>query len=367
MTMKENSIFAEISIVVPTYNEKENIEILFSEIKKAMPSNIDYEIIVVDDNSPDKTWEKALELMTNTVTVIRRVNIKGLSTAILDGILFSAKKYVIVLDADLQHPPQYIPKLLAEAVEKNADVVIGSRYMKGGGIEGWSKTRLLISKGASLIAKLLLPSTRGLTDPMSGFFLVKKEIVARNREKLNPYGYKILLEILEKCEPNKVVEVPYTFKPRLYGKSKLGTKVIVEYIIHVLKLSGWRPFKFIAVGATGTIVNLATLLLLKYIASPLYLDYFFIGSAIAIEASILFNFALHETWTFKDRLYGTRIRRLVLFHLSVSPSVIAQYISAVSLRYGLSVNPIIAQLIGILIGFPINYVFSELGIWKKKV
>jgi|UniRef100_A0A7J2U4B0 dolichol-phosphate mannosyltransferase len=331
-----------------------------------MPKHVDYEIILVDDNSPDGTWRKAVELLTESITVIRRVNLKGLSTAVIDGIIFSLKEYAIVMDADLQHPPKYIESLFRKAVEEGADVVIGSRYMKGGGIEGWSKTRFLISKGAELIAKLFLPSVRGLTDPMSGFFLVKTKLVSDNRKRLNPQGFKILLEILEHCNPRKVVEVPYIFKPRIFGKSKLGSKTIVAYLIHVLKLSGWRPFKFAAVGLAGTFVNLGVLLFFKYVAPLLYDKLFILGSAIAIEISILFNFFIHETWTFRERRFGALTHRLLLFHVSSAVSAITQYISAISIKYGLSWNPLLAQFIGIIIGFPANYIISEIGIWKKK-
>uniref|UniRef100_A0A7J3Z6D3 Glycosyltransferase family 2 protein n=1 Tax=Ignisphaera aggregans TaxID=334771 RepID=A0A7J3Z6D3_9CREN len=306
-------------------------------------------------------------MLTDGITVVRRINLKGLSTAVVDGISFSLKDYTVIMDADLQHPPKYIEPLLRKAIEDGADVVVGSRYMRGGGIEGWSKARLLISRGAGLIAKLFLPNARGLSDPMSGFFLVKRRLVSDSRGKLNPQGFKILLEILERCNPQKVVEVPYVFRPRAFGKSKLGSKVIIAYLIHVLKLSGWRPFKFIAVGLAGTLVNLGILLVFRYFAPLLYDRLFILGSAIAIELSILFNFSLHEVWTFRDRRFGALIYRLLLFHISSSLSAIAQYVSAVSVKYGLSWNPLVAQFIGILIGFPINYIFSELGIWKKRL
>jgi len=354
-----------LSIVIPTYKEYSNIEILFRELAKNLQNYSTCEILVVDDDSPDYTWKRAVELLDENITVVRRINMKGLSTAVVDGILFSLKHYVAVMDADLQHPPNYIDLLFKKALEDNADVVIGSRYMKGGGIEGWSKIRLMVSKGATLIAKILLPSTRKLTDPMSGFFLVRKSLVENNREKLDPQGFKILLEILEHCKPQKVVEVPYVFRPRIHGKSKLGSKVIIAYLIHVLKLSGWRPFKFAGVGLAGTIVNLGMLLALKFIIPLLYEDLFVIGSAIAIEVSILFNFLLHELWTFRDRRFGALAHRLFLFHASSSVSAFTQYISAISMKYGLNISPLLAQLIGILIGFPINYIVSELRTWSK--
>lgn len=353
-----------VSIVIPTFKERENIGVLFNELKDKISSD-SYEIVIVDDNSPDGTWSEALNHIGVNDVVIRRINTKGLSSAIIDGILLSLGEYSVIMDADLQHPPEVINTMVKKLYEDDYDLVVGSRYTPGGGIAGWSKTRLLISKGATVIAKLFLPYARKISDPMSGFFMVKRELVKNSRGILNPMGFKILLEILEKCRPNKIAEVPYTFRPRLYGKSKLGIKTIVAFTIHVLMLSCWRPVKFTIVGLSGTLVNLAIIWALG-IWYPLLVETFFVlGSAIAIEISTLWNFALHELWTFKDRRVGSIARRILLFHIAVLPGVIAQYISAISVRYGLSINPLSAQLIGILIGFPINYAVSELGIWKS--
>jgi len=355
----------DISIVLPTYKEAENIALVLSEIRKSV-REAGYEIIVVDDNSPDGTWFYAVNLIGDDDIVIRRINIKGLSTAILDGIIFSLKEYVVVMDADLQHPPQYINNMVKVVENGDVDVVIGSRYMSGGGVEGWTKSRIIISKGATLIAKLMLSSTRGLTDPMSGFFMVKREKVVANREKLNPRGYKILLEILEKCQPLNVSETPYVFRSRVYGKSKLGAKTIIDYILHVLKLSGWRPVKFGVVGALGTLVNLGVIEFLRRTYSYLVLRYFVVGSLLAIEISTLFNFTLHELWTFRDRRGGNMFIRLLLFHTTILPSILSQFIASNILFYAFSIDPLISQFIGILIGFPINYILSELGIWRKR-
>jgi len=352
-----------LSLVIPTFNEKDNIGALIAEIREKIYS-AEYEILFVDDDSPDGTWAEALNHVGVEDVVIRRINMKGLSSAVIDGILFSLGNYAVVMDADLQHPPETINTMVDKVREGGYDLVIGSRYMPGGGIAGWSHFRLVISKGATIIAKILLPSTRKISDPMSGFFMVKKELVESNKDKLNPLGFKILLEILERCRPAKVAEVPYIFRPRLYGKSKLGAKTIVAFVMHVLRLSGWRPIRFATVGLSGTIVNLAALWLLSLAFSAFAEELFMLGSAIAIETSILWNFALHETWTFRDRRVGSLSSRIRLFHLASLPSALAQYISAVSVHYGFGVYYMVAQLIGILIGFPINYIVSELGIWK---
>lgn len=352
------------SIVLPTFKERENINILFNEIRNKISANI-YEIVIVDDDSPDGTWAEALNYIKFNDVVVRRINIRGLSSAIVDGILLSLGDYVVVMDADLQHPPEIINAMIKKLDEDEYDIIIGSRYLPGGGVVGWSKSRLLVSKGATVIAKILLPYARKISDPMSGFFMARRELVKNNRGSLNPMGFKILLEILEKCKPNKITEVPYTFRSRLYGKSKLGMRTVIAFIIHVLRLSGWRPIKFAIVGLSGTIVNLATIWALLTLYPLLVEALFALGSAIAIEISTLWNFIIHEIWTFRDRRVGSIVKRALLFHIAILPGVIAQYISAISVRYGLSINPLSAQLIGIIIGFPVNYIVSELGIWKS--
>ena len=355
-----------LSIVVPTYNERDNVLPLIREIEKHLDEHR-FEIVIVDDNSPDKTWSCAAQLCSlRKVVVVRRLNMRGLASAVIDGISFSRGEYVAIMDADLQHPPEYLRSMLGIVTTEHPDLVIGSRYVAGGSIEHWSLARSLISRIAILLAKLLLPEVRSVKDPMSGFFVVRRDLVTVNKSKLKPYGYKVLLEILVRCSPRKVIEVPYTFRSRQHGKSKLGTKVIVEYVIHLLKLSGWRPFKFAFVGALGTLVNLATLYLLGLLTSQLLERLFILGSAIAIESSVLFNFTLHELWTFRDRRGGSAIRRLILYHLGVMPAILVQYLTAISLRYLLFINPFVSQFIGILMGFIVNYLICELGIWTRK-
>ena len=325
------------------------------------------EVVVVDDDSPDGTWLEALRAMVRLGidgVVVRRINVRGLSSAILDGIYMALSERVVIMDADGQHPPEKVGEL-AQALE-GADVAVGTRYAPGGGVAEWSPIRKLISRAATLVAKLLLPEARRLSDPMSGFFAVKRSIVVSRRRELNPLGFKALLEILVKCRIERVAEVPYTFAPRRAGRSKLGTKQIIQFILHVLRLSRWRPLRFATVGAAGTVVNLATLALLSIAAPVLVRDLFIAGSAIAIEVSTLFNFSMHERWTFRDRRFGSWVRRLAWFHAAVAPAIAAQYSVANALHYGLGLHPIIAQFIGILVGFTINYTISELRVWAKR-
>ncbi len=223
-----------LSIVIPTYNERENISTLIPLIHEvATKNNIDYEIIVVDDNSPDGTWLVAKELSKKyNVRVYVRYKEKGLASAIIYGAKRAKCENIIVMDADLQHPPEKIPEI-NNLLKSSCDIVVASRYTKGGGIIGWSKVRLLESVVATFLAKLFLPPARKTSDPLSGFFGVKKKLIFNPR--IMPIGYKILLEILVKNPQAKVCDVPYIFRSRVKGKSKLGLKTISEYLIQLIK------------------------------------------------------------------------------------------------------------------------------------
>jgi len=223
-----------VSIIIPTFNERENIAILIPRICRILEGKVEYEIIVVDDNSPDGTWKEAIELSREyrNIRVRRRINKRGLASAILEGIAMAKYSSVIVMDADLQHPPEVIPSIIRGL--KNADIVIASRYIRGGGIAGWSYIRKLIYLGATMLARFLFPKIHRVKDPMSGFFGVRKDIL--RGIKLNAIGFKILFDILVKARYKRVLEVPYVFRTRVYGESKLSSKTMGEFLKHVVVL-----------------------------------------------------------------------------------------------------------------------------------
>ena len=222
------------SIILPTYNERENISVLIPQLSKILKdNNIEYEIIVVDDNSPDKTWAKAQELSRDyPVRVFVRKKERGLSSAIIYGARRARYENIVVMDADLQHPPVYVPDIIRR-LEKECELVVASRYMEGGGVSGWSMFRLFESKVALWIGKILLPPLRKTSDPMSGFFGVKKKYLLNPRIK--PRGFKLLVEVLVKNPGIKICDVPYVFRSRLKGESKLGIRTILDYIIQVIE------------------------------------------------------------------------------------------------------------------------------------
>jgi len=214
-----------LSIVSPTYNERENIGLLVERISQVMVGR-KYEIIVVDDNSSDGTAEIAKELSkVYPVKILVRNGKFGLASAILKGFELAQGNIIGVIDADLQHPPEYLLEFVKAIEKDNCDVAIGSRYTNGGAIEGWSKRRLLTSKIAVLLAK---PLVRIVKDPMSGFFFLKRSVI--EGVKLNPTGYKLGLEILVKGNYRKLKEIPYAFKQRRNGASKLNKNEIMSYL-----------------------------------------------------------------------------------------------------------------------------------------
>lgn len=222
-----------ISIIIPTYNEAENIRKLIPIIEKQL-SKINFEIIVVDDNSPDMTWKSAKETGYKNVRVIRRTDERGLSSAVIEGFKKSRGDIIGVLDADLSHPP-YLMKELVLGCKKN-DIVIASRYVKKDNFE-MSIFRKVVSKVATLLARPLVD----VKDPMSGYFFFKKKIL--NGVKLRPTGYKILLEILVKSKYYSFKEVHFTFGKRYHGKSKLGFKVYLDYIVQLFSLYFYKYFR----------------------------------------------------------------------------------------------------------------------------
>ena len=311
----------QVSIIIPTFNESENICSLLKSIKEHLPK-INLEAIVVDDNSPDGTGKIVEEYVKSmkdiagyTISVIHRKAKEGLSSAVLDGLKNSNGDTVVVMDSDLSHPPHIIPKMLETLKQTQCDIVVASRYIAGGTIQGWPFKRKLISKVATKIAKKGLGVTTN--DPMSGFFAFRRKIT--EGIKFDAIGYKMLLELLVKTKGVKVEEIPYTFTNREFGSSKLSTSIIFDYCKSVWKLYKYgrkvrkeerrtsvrflsKAARFFTVGASGLGVN--------YLASLLFsssLDMWYLHATIlGIMFSISSNFVLNKYWTFEDRDFSPK-------------------------------------------------------------
>ena len=307
----------EVSIILPTYNESKNIGNILEHIQKSVPKGISAETIVVDDNSPDNTAKIAEEYFssikertTHTINVIKRKAKNGLSSAILNGIQQASGNTIIVMDSDFSHPPQIIPKLIDTLKQTSCDIVIASRYVSGGSIQGWPFKRKLMSKIATTIAKKGLGVEQ--KDPMSGFFAFKKNIL--EGLKFDAIGYKMLLEILVKTKGVKIQEIPYVFTDRKAGSSKLGASTVIDYCKSVWKLYKYgrksrreegrtsvrflsKASLFFTVGASGLGVNYLASVLFAMSADVWYLHATMMGIAFSITS----NFFLNKFWTFEDR------------------------------------------------------------------
>ncbi len=357
----------ELSLISPTFNEKGNITPLVERVHKAL-SKYSYELIVVDDNSPDGTSELAKSLSSKyPLKVIVRTSERGLASAVVAGFDQATGEVLGVIDADLQHPPEEIPALL-EAIRGGADVAIASRYVEGGNIEGWSTKREIISKGAKLLATILLPSTREIKDPLAGFFLFKRKVI--DGAVLTPTGYKILLEVLVRGNASQIAEVPYTFKERERGKSNLTIREQLNFLRHLSRLAWFdgdvkRFLKFCVVGTTGFSVNLGFFWLLTRIAHL----YDLVALIIALEISILSNFALNDFWTFRDKRTGglkALVVRAVKFNMVSSGAVAIYYAVYTPLTRLLEVYDLLALLFAVFVGLVWNFMMNFLWTWKTE-
>lgn len=223
-----------LSVIVPTFNEADNIEDVLDRIENTIKMIKKREIIIVDDSSPDNTGEIAENIRKKygNMRIINRTGERGLASSIIDGMKNSNYDIICVMDADLQHPPEIILEMI-EKIQEGNELVIASRYIKNGEIRGWSITRKIISKGAVLLTRFLISSARGVKDPMSGYFMLRKGNICY--DKLNPIGFKILLEIIHNIKCKKI-EVPYIFMNRKKGKSKLSSKHYIEFLRQIVNI-----------------------------------------------------------------------------------------------------------------------------------
>jgi len=359
-----------LSLIIPTYNEKDNLTALVERVHRALDGRL-YELIIVDDDSPDGTAELAESLShTYPIKVICRKGERGLATAVLAGFNWAKGAVLGVIDADLQHPPERIPQLLQE-IERGASVVVASRYVPGGGIEGWSFIRRLISKGATAAARLVLPSIRKVKDPLSGFFLFRKEVIEDTH--LHPIGYKILLEILARGKAESVSEVPYTFRERAEGQSKLNSTEQVNYLKHLFTLASKekemrRFLKFCLVGANGSGIHFGMFWVLTRFAGMSGGGLDLVAQFLAFETSVLANFTLNDLWTFRDRRLGAAkatISRLLKFNL-ICMGAEAIYLGGYTpLTRIFGTYDLVALLIVVAIGVIWNFGMSIFWTWRK--
>ncbi len=357
------------SIIIPTYNERENLLPLLERLSSSLADH-DYEVVIVDDNSPDGTGELAEELIGRfPLRVIHRQGKLGLASAVVEGMSAASGDSLVVMDADLQHPPEVVPQLVRAL--KDADVAIASRYVRGGGMKGWALSRRIISRVAKLIPRIPFAQVRGIKDPLSGFFALKREVI--EGVKLEPIGFKILLEILVKGKYARVTEVPFTFRRRERGKSTFSLGEQINYLRHVWRLA-WsegevlRFLKFCLVGGSGVLVNFGFYTLLTRILGLGVHEYDVggrvISFALSTELGILNNFTWNNLWTFRDRRNSSLLGRLSKFHLVAltgdAPSI--------AFFWGLirfaGILDLIAVILAIAAASVIKFVLNTIWTWR---
>jgi dolichol-phosphate mannosyltransferase len=360
----------DLSLVLPTYNEGANIAVVLEQLIARLGSipGLTYEIIVVDDDSPDRTWEIA-ERFAQTrpqVRVLRRQSERGLSTAVIRGWQVARGKVLGVMDADLQHPPEVTEQLWKE-MARGAELAIASRHVEGGGVSDWSLARRIISRCAQLIGLAILPEvTARVSDPMSGYFMISRSSIA-GRE-LHPLGYKILIEVLGRGKVGWISEVPYTFRERVEGSSKVTNKIYMEYFQHLLRirmylLKSSSFFRFCVVGLSGVVIDMALLFLLS---DPRMLGWGLTRSKIiAAEAALINNFIWNDMWTFAEisrhqNRIGQRLKRFLKFNAICAVGLILNVLILNVEFNAFHMNRYVANLVAIAIVTVWNYMTN----WK---
>lgn len=358
----------QLSIVVPTFNEAGNVAELRDRVAAALPG-VDWELIFVDDDSPDGTAERLTELaqQDQRVRCMLRLGRRGLSSACIEGLLASSAPLVAVIDADLQHDETRLPLMLALLRDPEIDVAVGSRYAASGSVEGWDRSRVSMSRLATRLARLVLRAE--LTDPMSGFFMMRREALLRCvRAGVSGVGFKILLDLLAASPvPLRLREVPYTFRNRHSGESKLDTNVAWEYVVMLLDRFFGRavPIRFIAfslVGAIGLVLHLLVLGLLYRLGG---VDFVVAQSAATLTA-MSGNFVLNNLFTYRDmRLRGWGMLRGWLSFVAACAVGALANVGIAAYLFEHRTGWIASALAGVLVGAVWNYAVTAVYTWKK--
>jgi dolichol-phosphate mannosyltransferase len=364
----QSVVAPQLSVIVPTFNERDNVTTLYRRLEATF-AGIAWEVVFVDDNSPDGTWDvvRGLAQADTRVRCIRRIGRRGLSGACIEGILAASAPYAAVIDADLQHDETQLPKMLAVLQSGEFDLVVGSRYIEGGSADSFDKQRAGASQLATEVAKRVLRVQ--IADPMSGFFMIRRDRFEQLAPQLSTQGFKILLDIVATARGElRVKEIPFTFGTRLHGESKLDSMVALDFLGLVLaKLThdvvSLRFLLFAMVGSIGLVVHLATLFVAHEVLNVPFAEAQAAGALVAMTS----NFVLNNFLTYRDqRLKGFAILRgLLLFYLVCGVGLAANVGVAFSV-YDQEWNWWVAGAAGALMGVVWNYAMSGLFVWRKR-
>lgn len=358
----------DLAVIVPTFDEVENVEEITERISTAL-GPLHHEIIFVDDHSPDGTADavRHLALTRSHVRCLERIGRRGLSSAVIEGIMATSAPVAAVIDGDLQHDETKLVAMLDLLRQSKADMVVGSRYIDGGGFGDWSNRRRRLSELATGLSKRLTGVV--LSDPMSGFFMVRTDRFRARVAQLTGVGYKILLDILSAPGPRlEVLEIPYEFRSRQWGESKLDNRVLLEFIELLIarSIGRWLPTKFIMfsmVGAVGVGIHMAVL-------SSLFASQVMTFAAAQVAATLVAmtaNFFVNNFFTYFDRqLHGWQlVPGLLSFCAASAVGALANVGLSVYLFQTLTVPWFGAALAGIVVGATWNYAITALFTWKE--
>jgi dolichol-phosphate mannosyltransferase len=355
----------ELTVVVPAFNERDNIELLVDRLEQALGRTA-WEIVYVDDDSPDGTASAVRELsqLNPRVRVVQRIGRRGLSTAVIEGILASSAPYVAVMDADLQHDEAVLPAMLETLKRDKLDVVVGSRYTGGGGIGDWNKSRAAISKFATQLSRVVVPAE--LSDPMSGYFVMTRAAFDQSVRRLSGQGFKILLDLFASSPtPYRFKEVPYTFRDRLRGESKLDGAVAWEYVMLLVDKTVGRfiPARFVLFALVGT---LGLALHLAILRTMLFAFSFPVSQAIATAVAMISNYTINNTLTYRDRrLRGWKfVGGLVTFCAVCGIGAIAN-VRLASAAFNQHYDWWLSGLAGAAASVVWNYAVTSIVTWRK--
>jgi len=356
-----------ISIVVPTFNERDNIRPLIDSLNEVMDGTT-WEVIFVDDDSPDETAKEIRQVAQGDprIRCIQRIGRRGLSSACVEGMLSSSAPYVAVMDADGQHDESLLPEMLRSLEEADLDLVIGSRYVEGGSVGQWDSNRVWISRVSTGIANSIL--TADLSDPMSGFFAIRRDILDEFVHKLSAVGFKILLDIFASSgRPLRFKELPFEFRNRTAGESKLDNRAALDFLTLLLekkfgRLVPARLVYFSLIGGTGVGVHLVAFTLMFHL-----LEYSFLMSQLfATLIAMVGNFWLNNLITYRDRqLTGWAwFRGLAVFCLACSVGAITNVGVASYIYSGISLW-LPSTLAGVLMSTIWNYATTSFLVWRR--
>ena len=349
-----------VSVVVPTYREVENIPLLIERLAAVRESTgLVLDVLFMDDNSQDGSAELVAGLAIPWVKLVTRTAERGLSAAVLDGLKQATGEVLVVMDADLSHPPETIPLMLAE-LEAGADFVLGSRFVAGGTTDDeWGIFRWLNSKIATLLALPLAP----VRDPMSGFFMLLRSTFEAGRD-YQPIGYKIGLELLVKCNCRRPVEVPIHFQDRQFGDNKLSLREQLRYLQHIRRLYIYRfslvsqLIQFAIVGALGVLVNLLVLTVALELSVPREL-----AVLLAIVVSMVSNFFLNRNFSFSYARTGSAWRQFTNFVTACSFGAVVNYVVTLVSMQWIQV-PQVAAIVGVVAGMGFNFLASRYWVFR---